>query len=58
HLLKYDSVHGRFAGTVETGEHAIRVNGNEIKVLAERDPGKLPWKEFGVDLVLESTGIF
>ena len=58
HLLKYDSVHGRFPGTVEPTQDAIVVNGNDIKVLSERDPGKLPWKELGVDIVLESTGIF
>lgn len=58
HLLKYDSVHGRFPGTVEPTRDAIVVNGNDIKVLCERDPGKLPWKELGVDIVLESTGIF
>ena len=58
HLLKYDSVHGRFPGTVEPTQDAIVVNGNDIRVLSERDPGKLPWKELGVDIVLESTGIF
>lgn len=58
HLLKYDSVHGRFPGTVEAGEGFITVNGHQIKVLAERDPAKLPWKTLGVDIVLECTGIF
>lgn len=58
HLLKYDSVHGRFPGTVEAGEGTITVNGNPIKVLAEKDPSKLPWKALGVDIVLECTGIF
>ncbi|MCB0347030.1 MAG: type I glyceraldehyde-3-phosphate dehydrogenase [Bdellovibrionales bacterium] len=58
HLLKYDSVHGQFPGTVEAGKGAIQVNGKEIKVLSERDPSKLPWKELGVDVVLECTGIF
>lgn len=58
HLLKYDSVHGRFAGTVEAREKAIVVNGREIGVLAIKDPGELPWKDLGVDLVLESTGRF
>lgn len=58
HLLKYDSVHGRFAGTVEAREKAIVVNGREIGVLAVKDPGELPWKDLGVDLVLESTGRF
>ena len=58
HLLKYDSVHGRFDGTVEAREGAIAVNGDEMKVLSEKDPAKLPWKDLGVDIVLESTGRF
>jgi len=58
HLLKYDSVHGRFDGTVEAVADGIKVNGDTIKVLAEKDPAKLPWKELGVDYVLESTGRF
>lgn len=58
YLLKYDSVHGRFAGEVEAAEGAIKVNGKEIKVLAEKDPSKLPWKALGVDVVLECTGLF
>ncbi len=58
HLLKYDSVHGRFAGTVETSAEGLVINGNTVRVLAERDPAKLPWKELGVDLVLEATGHF
>jgi glyceraldehyde 3-phosphate dehydrogenase len=58
HLLKYDSVHGRFPGTVEAKQGAFIVNGKKIRVSAERDPSKLPWKELGVDIVLESTGIF
>jgi len=58
HLLKYDSVHGRFAGTVETAADGIVVNGTRITVLAERDPAKLPWSAHGVDFVLESTGHF
>lgn len=58
HLLKYDSVHGRFPGKVEVGEDSIIVDGKAIKVLAEKDPAKLPWKELGVDIVIESTGIF
>ena len=58
HLLKYDSVHGRFAGTVEARGESIVVNGDEMKVLSEKDPAKLPWKDLGVDLVLESTGRF
>ena len=58
HLLKYDSVHGRFNGTVSADDEGFTVNGDKIKVLAERDPANLPWSELGVDVVLESTGIF
>lgn len=58
HLLKYDSVHGRFDGTVSTSEDGIVVNGKNIKVTAEREPRNLPWSELGVDIVLESTGFF
>jgi glyceraldehyde 3-phosphate dehydrogenase len=58
HLLKYDSVHGRFKGTVEAGADSIVVNGKPIKVLSQKDPAQLPWKALGVDLVLESTGLF
>ena len=58
HLLKYDSVHGRYEGDVSAKGDAIVVNGDSIKVLAEKDPAKLPWKDLGVDLVLESTGRF
>ena len=57
-LLKYDSVHGRFAGTVEASDNALIVNGREIKVLSERAPGKLPWKDLGVEVALEATGVF
>ncbi|HMJ58200.1 MAG TPA: type I glyceraldehyde-3-phosphate dehydrogenase [Gemmatimonadales bacterium] len=58
HLLKYDSVHGRFPGTVEAKGDALIVNGREIKVSAIKEPEKLPWKDLGVELVLESTGRF
>ncbi len=58
HLLKYDSVHGRFSGQVEARDKAIVVNGREIAVLALKDPGELPWKELEADIVLESTGRF
>lgn len=58
HLLKYDSVHGRFDGTIEVNNDTFIVNGKEIRILAERDPANLPWKEMGVDIVLESTGLF
>jgi glyceraldehyde 3-phosphate dehydrogenase len=57
-LLKYDSVHGRFSGTVEATENALIVNGRTIKVLSERAPAKLPWAELGVQVALESTGVF
>src|SRR4030088_2271673 len=58
HLLKYDSVLGNYAGDVSAdGDHLV-VDGQRIKVLAERDPGNLPWKELGVELVVESTGFF
>ncbi len=58
HLLKYDSVHGTFTAEVVAKEDAITVDGKEIRVLKERDPAALPWKELGVDLVVESTGFF
>ena len=58
HLLKYDSVHGRFPGDVAAEKDAIVVGGDAMRVLAEKDPAKLPWKELGVDVVLESTGRF
>ncbi len=58
HLLKYDSVHGRFDGTIEVSGNTFIVNGKEIRILAERDPASLPWREMGVDIVLESTGLF
>jgi glyceraldehyde 3-phosphate dehydrogenase len=58
HLLKYDSVHGRFPGTVAAKGDALVVNGREIKVSAIKEPEKLPWKDLGVELVLESTGRF
>ncbi|ABF45430.1 glyceraldehyde-3-phosphate dehydrogenase, type I [Deinococcus geothermalis DSM 11300] len=57
-LLKYDSTAGRFPGTVEYDQNNLIVNGQPIRVLAERDPANLPWGELGVDLVVESTGIF
>jgi glyceraldehyde 3-phosphate dehydrogenase len=57
-LLKYDSVHGRFPGTVEVGDGSLVVNGKTIKVLAERAPAKLPWGDLGVAVAIESTGVF
>lgn len=58
HLLRYDSVHGRYPGTVEAKGDSLLVDGDTIKVLAQKDPAALPWKDLGVDIVLESTGIF
>jgi glyceraldehyde 3-phosphate dehydrogenase len=58
HLLKYDSVHGRYPGTVEVSEAGLVVDGDEIRVLSERDPAALPWGDLGVDVVIEGTGIF
>ena len=58
HLFKYDSVHRTYQGDVEAGSDAITIDGDEIKVLAQKDPGMLPWKDLGVDIVLESTGRF
>lgn len=58
HLFKYDSVHGTFEGECTAGDGAITIDGHEVTVFAEREPGKLPWKDLGVDIVLESTGRF
>ncbi|MDX9715211.1 MAG: type I glyceraldehyde-3-phosphate dehydrogenase [Dissulfurispiraceae bacterium] len=58
HLLKYDSVHGVFNAEVSATENSIKIDGKEIKVLAEKAPENLPWKEMGVDIVIESTGLF
>ena len=58
HLLKHDSVHGNLPAEVSSKDGAIFVNGREVRVLALRDPGSLPWKELGVDVVVESTGLF
>jgi glyceraldehyde 3-phosphate dehydrogenase len=58
HLLKYDSVHGRFPGEITTGENWMDIGRGKIRVTAERDPAKLPWKELNVDVALECTGIF
>jgi glyceraldehyde 3-phosphate dehydrogenase len=58
HLLKYDSVSGRFHGEVTVADGSLQVNGKELKALAERDPGNLPWADLGVDVVIESTGFF
>ncbi len=58
HLTRYDSVHGRFPGEVGVEGDALIVNGDRVRVLAERDPAKLPWRDLGVELVLECTGLF
>jgi glyceraldehyde 3-phosphate dehydrogenase len=58
HLLKYDSVHGTFPGEIKSDDKSITVNGHKVDVLALRDPTKLPWKDLGVDMVFECTGIF
>jgi glyceraldehyde 3-phosphate dehydrogenase len=58
HLLKYDSILGPYPGTVEAREDSLVVDGDELKVFAERDPGALPWSDIGADVVIESTGLF
>ncbi len=58
HLFKYDSVHGQYAGDVSHDAESITIDGDRIRIIAEREPGKLPWKELNVDIVLESTGRF
>ena len=58
HLFQYDSTYGIFPGTVEVGEGILRVDGRNITILNEKDPSRLPWKNLGVDLVIESTGVF
>ena len=58
HLLRYDSVHRAYPGTVEVGDGALTVDGDEVRVFAEKDPSALPWKDLGVDIVIESTGRF
>src|SRR5690606_16687281 len=58
HLLRYDSVHGRYPGTVEVSDEGLIVDGDPIRVLSERDPAQLPWGDLDVDVVVESTGLF
>ena len=58
HLTRFDTVHGRFAGEVKVERDCLVVNGNEIQVLSERNPAKLPWADLGVDVVMECTGLF
>ena len=58
HLLKWDSTYGPYPGKVEAGEDAIIIDGKETKVLSERDPASIPWRDYGADIVIESTGLF
>ena len=58
HLFRYDSTYGRFNGTVAFDQSSLTINGDKIKVLTEKDPAKLPWKDLGIDIVVESTGVF
>lgn len=58
HLLKYDSIHGKLNATISAEENSIKIDGKSIQILSERDPANLPWKELGVDVVVESTGFF
>src|SRR5687767_9885679 len=58
HLLKYDSIHRRFPGTVEVKDGLLVINGDKVVITAEKDPAKIPWKDHGVDIVIESTGRF
>ena len=58
HLLKWDSTYGKYAGKVEATEDSIIIDGKEVKVLSERNPGNIPWHDYGVDIVIESTGLF
>ncbi|OFI05310.1 glyceraldehyde-3-phosphate dehydrogenase [Clostridium acetireducens DSM 10703] len=58
HLFKYDSCYGRFDGDVEATENGIKINGKEVKVYREKEPKNLPWKDLGIDIAIESTGIF
>jgi glyceraldehyde 3-phosphate dehydrogenase len=58
HLLKWDTSYGRYPGTVKAIDDSLIVDGKEIKVLSERDPGNIPWRDYGVDIVIESTGLF
>lgn len=58
HLIRYDSIHGKFPGTVETEDHALLVNGKKVHIVNERNPVHLPWQELGIDIVIEATGKF
>ncbi|MEW8980035.1 MAG: glyceraldehyde 3-phosphate dehydrogenase NAD-binding domain-containing protein, partial [Symbiobacterium sp.] len=56
HLLRYDTVHGKLGARVEAGEGEIRVDGHPIRLVSQRDPSRLPWRELGIDIVIEATG--
>jgi len=58
HLLKYDSTYGRFDGTVEVAEDGLLIDGKKVKVFKETDPAAIMWKDLGIDIVIESTGLF
>ena len=58
HLLKYDSVHGKFNGTISVGNDSLIVNGNDVKIFSEKDPSVLPWASLNIDVAIESTGVF
>src|SRR3989338_11296519 len=58
HLFKYDSTHGRYAGTVEAGETSLKIDGRDIPVFSQKEPSKIPWKEAKADIVLECSGRF
>src|SRR5437773_3197089 len=58
HLFKYDSTYGRFDGEIEADVDSLTINGHKIKVISQRDPGQIPWGDLGVQLVIESTGLF
>jgi len=58
HLIKYDSIHGRFTGTIESTDRSLNLNGNEISYFSERDPESLPWAKLNIDIVVECTGLF
>jgi glyceraldehyde 3-phosphate dehydrogenase len=58
HLFKWDTTYGRYSGTVSAGENIISIDGAQIRVFAERDPAAIPWRDMGVDIVIESTGLF
>ena len=58
HLFRYDSTYGVYPGTVEVGDGAMKIDGRSIAVLNQKDPARLPWKQLGVDIVIEATGVF